>query len=148
MSIYLLSTGRKLKKVGISSKAVSRHRTIQSANGGEVVLLHSELIPEEIAADIERRAHWLLREFKRRGEWFAVTADVALAAIKQAVKEKGDGEKAQSGRGRPPLGVKETKVRLTEAQRDRIRALVGEQGMAAFIREAVERELKRRERRG
>ena len=48
--------------------------------------------------------------------------------------------------GRPPLGVKETKVRLTEAQRDRIRELVGEQGMAQFIREAIERELKRREK--
>jgi hypothetical protein len=50
--------------------------------------------------------------------------------------------------GRPPLNVKETKVRLTEEQRDRIRELVGEQGMAQFIREAVERELKRREKQG
>jgi predicted DNA-binding protein len=48
--------------------------------------------------------------------------------------------------GRPPLGVKETKVRLTEEQRERIRELVGEQGMAQFIREAIERELKRREK--
>lgn len=48
--------------------------------------------------------------------------------------------------GRPPLGVKETKVRLTEEQRERIRMLVGEQGMAGFIREAIERELKRREK--
>jgi len=50
--------------------------------------------------------------------------------------------------GRPPLNVKETKVRLTEEQRDEIRELVGEQGMAAFIREAIDRELKRRERKG
>lgn len=48
--------------------------------------------------------------------------------------------------GRPPLGVKETKVRLTDEQRERIVALVGNQGMAQFIREAVERELKRREK--
>lgn len=48
--------------------------------------------------------------------------------------------------GRPALGVKETKVRLTEEQRERIRVLVGEQGMAGFIREAIERELKRREK--
>jgi hypothetical protein len=50
--------------------------------------------------------------------------------------------------GRPPLNVKETKVRLTDEQRERIRELVGEQGMAQFIREAVERELKRREKQG
>lgn len=146
MTIYLLSTGRKLKKVGLSSKADVRHRNIQTSNGGEVVLAYSKSVPADIAHDVEKRAHWLLREFKRRGEWFAVKADVAVAAIEQAIHERGNGEKARSGAGRPPLGVKETKVRLTEAQRERIRELVGEQGMAQFIREAIERELKRRER--
>lgn len=48
--------------------------------------------------------------------------------------------------GRPPLGVKETKVRLTPEQIARIEALVGKNRMAAFIREAIEAELKRRER--
>lgn len=48
--------------------------------------------------------------------------------------------------GRPPLHVKETKVRLTDEQRRRITALVGERGMAAFIREAVDAELDRREK--
>lgn len=48
--------------------------------------------------------------------------------------------------GRPPLHVKETKVRLTEEQRKRIAALVGENRMAVFIREAVDRELERREK--
>jgi len=38
--------------------------------------------------------------------------------------------------GRPPLNVKETKVRLTDEQRQRIEALVGPNRMAAFIREA------------
>lgn len=48
--------------------------------------------------------------------------------------------------GRPPLGVKETKVRLTSDVRQRIEALVGPNRMAAFIREAVEAELRRREK--
>lgn len=48
--------------------------------------------------------------------------------------------------GRPPLNVEETKVRLTAGSKQRISALVGENRMAAFIREAVENELKRRER--
>lgn len=47
--------------------------------------------------------------------------------------------------GRPPLNVKETKVRLTDEQRTRIEALVGTYGMAKFIREAIDRELERRE---
>lgn len=48
--------------------------------------------------------------------------------------------------GRPPLGNKPTLVRLPEEARERIRALVGESGTAQFIRDAVERELKRREK--
>ena len=48
--------------------------------------------------------------------------------------------------GRPPMGIKPTQVRLSEETRERIRDLVGEQGMAGFIREAIERELKRREK--
>jgi hypothetical protein len=47
--------------------------------------------------------------------------------------------------GRPSLGIKPTLVRLSDEVRERIRSLVGDSGMAAFIREAVERELKRRE---
>lgn len=52
--------------------------------------------------------------------------------------------------GRPPLKAnvetKATMVRLTEDTRQRIEALVGPNRMAEFIREAVERELKRREK--
>lgn len=48
--------------------------------------------------------------------------------------------------GRPPLNVKPTVVRLTEETRERIEALVGPNRMAAFIREAVENELARREK--
>jgi hypothetical protein len=144
MTIYLLSTGRKMKKVGISAKSDVRHRQIQTSNGGEVILAYSRAVPAELAPDIERRAHWLLREFKRRGEWFAVKAEIAIAAIDQAIRERGEGEKARSGAGRPALGNKATQVRLPEEVRERIRELVGEKGMAQFIREAVERELKRR----
>ncbi|MFA5902026.1 MAG: hypothetical protein WC829_23255 [Hyphomicrobium sp.] len=48
--------------------------------------------------------------------------------------------------GRPPLGIKPTQVRLSEEVRERIRDLVGDSGMAQFIREAIERELMRREK--
>jgi predicted DNA-binding protein len=48
-------------------------------------------------------------------------------------------------RGRPFLNVKPTQVRLSKEIREQIRSLVGDSGMAQFIREAVERELKRRE---
>jgi Arc/MetJ-type ribon-helix-helix transcriptional regulator len=50
--------------------------------------------------------------------------------------------------GRPPLNLKPTVVRLSKETLKRIEALVGKNRMAEFIREAVERELKRRERKG
>jgi predicted DNA-binding protein len=48
--------------------------------------------------------------------------------------------------GRPPMQVKTTVIRLTEDSLERIDAIVGPNRRAEFIREAVERELKRRER--
>lgn len=48
--------------------------------------------------------------------------------------------------GRPPMQVKATVVRLSEEALERIDDLVGPNKRAEFIREAVERELKRRER--
>jgi predicted DNA-binding protein len=50
--------------------------------------------------------------------------------------------------GRPPLHVKATSVRLTADVRQRIADLVGANRMGAFIREAVENELRRREQAG
>jgi Arc/MetJ-type ribon-helix-helix transcriptional regulator len=50
--------------------------------------------------------------------------------------------------GRPPMQLKPTVVRLPIEALERIEALVGKNRMAEFIREAVERELKRRERKG
>lgn len=48
--------------------------------------------------------------------------------------------------GRPPMNLKPTLVRLPVDVAERIEALVGPNRMAAFIREAIEAELARRER--
>jgi predicted DNA-binding protein len=47
--------------------------------------------------------------------------------------------------GRPALNITPVLVRLPADMPDRIDALVGKQKRAAFIREAIERELARRE---
>ncbi len=47
--------------------------------------------------------------------------------------------------GRPPLGMKATTIRLSVDTIRRIEAQVGNRQLAKFIREAVERELRRRE---
>jgi len=47
--------------------------------------------------------------------------------------------------GRPPLGMKPTTIRLPVDTLQRVEALVGNRRIALFIREAVEKELARRE---
>lgn len=47
--------------------------------------------------------------------------------------------------GRPPMNVKPTLVRLTQEALDRIEKVAGPNQRAAFIREAVDNELDRRE---
>jgi hypothetical protein len=47
--------------------------------------------------------------------------------------------------GRPPLGMKPTTIRLPTETIQRIETLVGNRRLAAFIREAIDNELQRRE---
>ena len=48
--------------------------------------------------------------------------------------------------GRPPLGMKPTTVRMPAETIRKIEALVGNRRVASFIRDAVENELRRREK--
>lgn len=52
---------------------------------------------------------------------------------------------SDEGMGRPPLGMKATTIRLSVDTIRRIEAQVGNRQLAKFIREAIERELRRRE---
>lgn len=52
---------------------------------------------------------------------------------------------SHDGMGRPPLGMKPTTIRLPLETLQRIEKLVGNRRIAVFIREAVEKELERRE---
>lgn len=52
----------------------------------------------------------------------------------------------QVAMGRPPLGMKPTTVRLPVETIRKIETLVGNRRVASFIREAVENELRRREK--
>lgn len=52
----------------------------------------------------------------------------------------------QAAMGRPPLGMKPTTVRLPVETIRKIETLVGNRRVASFIREAVENELRRRDK--
>lgn len=146
-TIYVIGSPKGLKKIGLAGNPASRLKAIQTGHGAPLSILHARPVPGANAADVERRAHWLLREGLVHGEWFKVSVAAAREAVERAVVENGEGEKAKPAVGRPSLNVEETKVRLNAGSKQRIATLVGENRMAAFIREAVEEKLRREEKR-
>jgi hypothetical protein len=60
--------------------------------------------------------------------------------------DNGSEPDTQAAMGRPPLGMKPTTVRLPVETIRKIQAMVGNRRIAGFIREAVENELRRREK--
>lgn len=149
---YVASAGARRQKIGLSSDPFRRVAALSGASGYPLTLVAQHEVTD--AALVERMAHWLLRDSHIHGEWFGVDVATAEATIVQASQLIKEGQKVPrrpsnpcSGRGgRPPLGNKPTQIRLPEELKARAVALVGTYGLAKFIREAMEAELDRRER--
>lgn len=148
--IYVIGSKTGPNKIGISNDVAKRLIYIRSASGQPHCIMHQRAVPADLAKKIERRAHWLGLDKRLNGEWFGLTSDEAAAIVDRAVEEKGEGESGPSGCGRPPLDRRTktvvTTARLPTSFAPRITAIVGPNRMAAFIREAITRELRRREK--
>lgn len=146
-NVYVIGSTRGPKKIGLAANPTARLRALRTGHSRPIELLYSEPLPDVEATDIERRAHWLLRDKKTHGEWFAVSAKAAIDALKRAVAEGGEGEKDSPLVGRPPLKRNTetvvTTIRLSADVAARIDELAGPNKRGEFIREAVERELRR-----
>ena len=77
--VYVIKGGG-LCKVGISNDPVARLAQIQNTFDTPIELAWVGA-PKEQAAAIERDAHQMLHRYRRNGEWFAVTPEVAVGAI-------------------------------------------------------------------
>ncbi len=142
-------------KVGYSYTPEQRVRAMRRGGHVEAVLLEQTIpINCRIATAAERYAHWLLRDHHLGNEWFNVPKDVAIAAIRKAVEP----EIMREHDYRDPIPMV---IRIKNQIRDgeniltkfpagtnrRIADLLGgPDGKAQFIRDAVEAELKKRER--
>lgn len=150
MFLYVMGSARGPKKIGVATDPGLRLRELRTGHSRPLKLLFTATAPDGLAVDIERRAHWLLRDEKTHGEWFSVSAKAAIDAVKFAIGENGVGEKVGPAVGRPPLKRNSetvvTTVRLSADVAARIDELAGENKRSDFIREAVEREIKRRSR--
>lgn len=149
-NIYVIGNAVGAVKVGLASVPKRRLMELQTGHSERLQLLFSSELPRDISAPVERRAHWLLKDTHRSGEWFTAQPSEAIEAVQSAIACRGEGEKASFSVGRPPLSrkslTKPVLIRLTEDLVARIDAVAGENRRGQFIREAAIKELERRER--
>lgn len=138
--LYIASDGTGRHKIGQTINLKQRPYHLGRDIGRKVTIVHAEPLSTEADA-IECAAHWILADRHDGREWFAVSEVEAREALERA--------KAQIAAGDLPT------VRLTIQERYGFGANFGRtiaeacepgETPAEFIREAIDRELKRRER--
>lgn len=80
--LYLLACGT-FVKVGIAVDVKARRLELQVGNPLRIIeVWKSTAMPRNEIQRIERRTHQKLKQYRSSGEWFEISADDALAAIK------------------------------------------------------------------
>jgi len=147
-NIYVIGNATGAVKVGLATVPKRRMMELQTGHSEPLKLHFSSELPRDISSPVERRAHWLLKDTHRSGEWFTAQPSEAIEAVKSAIACRGEGEKANFSVGRPPLSrksvTKAVLIRLTDDLVARIDAIAGENRRGQFIREAAIKELERR----
>lgn len=149
--VYIIGATDGPQKIGIARDVTRRLQFIQSGSYTPLAVAHAVAADAELAPHVENYAHWILREHRLSGEWFRVTPQEAAKAVGEAIEAVAKGErkaKLVRGRvGRPRLWSEDMQARFGEGTFDRIEAVLEDgEDRTDFVREAVERELKRRER--
>lgn len=82
-SVYVISAGERCQKIGISNSPARRMQTLQVDAPSRLSLVVA--IKHGRARDIEFTAHHILKGQRIQGEWFDVTSDEAVSAVKSAI---------------------------------------------------------------
>lgn len=148
--LYVIGADSGPCKVGYSVAPKRRLADLQRPETRQLFICGSWPVGHAQALATERYAHWLLREHQVSGEWFDVPSEIAGDAVSRALHEGVDPDYPMPrvdmlGRA---LGCGEViATKYPAGTRARIRAqLTADQHQAEFIRDAIEAELKRRER--
>lgn len=149
--VYVIGPPDGPQKIGVAGNVRKRLLAIQTGSHAPVSVAMSVEVFDGHAEHVENYAHWLLRDLRLSGEWFRVTPEQAGNAVQEAVEAVKKGERKEKlvrgKRGRPRLWSEDMVARFAAGTFERIDALLGEdEDRTDFVRAAVERELKRRER--
>ncbi len=140
--LYVLGDEEGPCKVGWAEDVARRSRTV-AAPAGRTEIAYTAPIAYKSALYAERYAHWVLRDHHFRNEWFNVSLAKAIGAVDRAVAL--DFKKV----GRiPPLLEHNNMARFPKGTLMLMDAALYEgEKRSDLIREAIDRELKRRTRR-
>lgn len=148
--IYVIGSEHGPQKIGVSRCPRRRLQQMQGLNPQPLRIAHLSEPLDLNAESVEAYVHWLLRDRQVSGEWFNIAAAEAKCAIASAILAVAGGAVAPSrvaGPGRKMLYPVRITLPLADGVTDRIDALVSDgETRLDIIREAIERELKRRER--
>lgn len=72
-------------KLGLSADPDARLRTLQTASPQPLEIRHREPVDARIVKDLERLLHRDMGHRRRRGEWFAMRVDEAVAQVRFTV---------------------------------------------------------------
>lgn len=137
--VYVAADGRGWHKIGKTADLKLREYHLSRDRGCAVRIVHHE--PLRLKADlVEVAAHWLLSERENEREWFKVEEAEAVEAVKQALFSVERGHV-------PHARFAFERRKAVDAEQDAMirAALRPKESFRQFIREAVERELERRE---
>ena len=106
--VYVISGGRRLKKLGISMVPERRLRQLQLVHGDGLRIVWTTTHPPAACAVIETVVFRLLKDARVTGEWFNVTSREAVAAVRRAIKMVYSGDYSEL-----PCAVPENAKRLS-----------------------------------
>lgn len=144
----MIGARRGPRKIGVATSPSARLTKLATGSAVPIRVLYEAPVPAEIARDVEAFAHALLATRHQHGEWFRVSLDEAVSAIREAIAAVERGERARKKSvGRPPLWSENMQARFAAGTFARIAAVLqNSEDRTDFVRQAVEAELARREK--
>lgn len=103
MFIYVIGANSGSHKIGFARNCESRLRALLTGSPEHLALKFKLAVDKSEHRAIEARAHDLVADQRRSGEWFYVTAEEAEAAVVEAARQIRAGEDAPPPPPGPPV---------------------------------------------
>lgn len=84
--VYVVAAENGTIKVGVSRNPYARIRAMDTGSPLDLRIAYTESFDSDVALIIEQSSHALLMEYRKKGEWFLTSPEVAIESIKKSKK--------------------------------------------------------------